>query len=139
MMLPVKKIYIDTRFKHNRSNRNSVFEFQLSQTVQLFDTAICFVDDIIIPHSLYIIDAYSNTMHVRQVNDNGIVYYRILTIPTQHHTGQTLAASIKAQLQSVFGSAMYNGVYNERKGAITITEATAHVTFVFFLRMTIWN
>ena len=132
MSLPVKKIYIDTRFKNKISNSNSDFKFQLSQTVQLPDNAICFVDDIIIPHSWYNIEDYNNKMYVRQLNDNGSVDDRILTIPTQNHTGQTLAAAIKSQLQSAFGSGMYNAVYNERKGTITITEATANVTFMIF-------
>ena len=132
MSLPVKKIYIDTRFKNKCSNSNSDFKFQLSQTVQLPDNAICFVDDIIIPHSWYSIEDYNNKMYVRQLNDNGSVDDRILTIPTQNHTGQTLAAAIKSQLQSAFGSGMYNAVDNERKGTITITEATANVTFMMF-------
>lgn len=132
MSLPVKKIYIDTRFKNKSSNSNSDFKFQLSQTVQLPDNAICFVDDIIIPHSWYSIEDYNNKMYVRQLNLNGTVDDRILTIPTQNHTGQTLAAAIKSQLQSAFGSGMYNAVYNERKGTITITEATANVTFMIF-------
>ena len=65
MSLPLKTIYIDTRFKNKSSNSNSDYKFQLSQTVQLLDNAICFVDGIIIPHSWYIIEDYNNTMYVR--------------------------------------------------------------------------
>lgn len=87
---------------------------------------------IIIPHRWCIVEQYINTLYVRQLNDNGSVYYRILTIPTQRHIGQTLAASIKSQLQSAFGSGMYNAYYNGRTVAITITKATANVAFMFY-------
>lgn len=127
-----KNTYLGTRFNNTRSNRNSNFKFQLSHTVQLLDNAICFVYAIIILHRWYIIEDSNNTMYVRQLNDNGSVYYRILTIPTHSHTGHTLAAAIKAQLQSAFGYGMYNAVYNERQGTHTITEATANVTFMIF-------
>ena len=43
-----------------------------------------------------------------------------------------MAAALKSQLQSAFGSGMHNAVYNARKGTITITEATANVTFMIF-------
>lgn len=131
MPLPVKQVYMDTRFKNKSSNRNSEFKFQFAHTVQLPDNAKCFVGDIIIPHSWYSLEEYTNEMCVRQLNDNGIVDDSILTFPTQSHTSQTLAAAIKSQLLSALGSGMYNAVYNERRGTSTITEATAHVPFMF--------
>lgn len=114
MSLPVIKRYIDTRFKNTRSNSNSDFKFQLSQTAQLSDNVICYVGYIIIHHSWYIIEDDINKLYVREVNDHGTVAGSILTIPTQHHTGQTVTAAIKSQLQSVFGSGPYNAVYHER-------------------------
>ena len=130
MALAVKKIYIDTRFKTKNSYSNSDFKFQLSQTVQLPDNCVCFIDDIIVPHSWYSIEDYNNRLYIRQLDIGGTADDRIITIASQNHTGQTLAAAIKSGLEAAFGAGTYNAVYNERKGTITITTSQANTTFM---------
>ena len=53
MSLPIKKIYIDTKYKTHDSISNSHFKVTLPQTVQLPDNTVFYVDDICIPHSWY--------------------------------------------------------------------------------------
>ena len=130
MSLTVKKIYIDTRFKTKNSNSNSDFKFQLSQTVQLPDNCVCFIDDIIVPHSWYSIEDYNNRLYIRQLDISGAADDRIITIPSQNHTGASLALAIKAGLESAFGAGTYNAVYNERKGTITVSTSQANITFM---------
>ena len=130
MSLTVKKIYIDTRFKTKNSNSNSDFKFQLSQTVQLPDNCVCFIDDIIVPHSWYSIEDYNNRLYIRQLDIGGSADDRIITIPSQNHTGASLAVAIKSGLEAAFGAGTYNAVYNERKGTITITTSQANTTFM---------
>ena len=130
MALAVKKIYIDTRFKTKNSYSNSDFKFQLSQTVQLPDNCVCFIDDIIVPHSWYSIEDYNNRLYIRQLDIGGTADDRTITLASQNPTGQTLAAAIKSELEAAFGAGTYNAVYNERKGTITITTSQANTTFM---------
>ena len=130
MALAVKKIYIDTRFKTKNSNSNSDFKFQLSQTVQLPDNCVCFFDDIIVPHSWWSIENYNNRLYIRQLDIGGSADDRIITIPSQKHTGASLELAIKAGLEAAFGAGTYHAVYNERKGTITITTSQATTTFM---------
>ena len=47
----IKKVYIDSRYKTNGSISNSDFKFELKEALGLPDNAVCYVDNISIPHS----------------------------------------------------------------------------------------
>ena len=47
--IPIKKVYIDSRFKTKDSKSNSDFKYELVESIQLPDKCVCFVDDVIIP------------------------------------------------------------------------------------------
>ena len=47
--LPIKKVYIDSRFKTKDSVSNSHFKYELVESLQLPDNTVCYVDDVIIP------------------------------------------------------------------------------------------
>ena len=59
--IPIKKVYIDSRFKTADSKSNSDFKYELTQSIQLPDTCCCFVDDVIIPVSWFNSDENSKT------------------------------------------------------------------------------
>ncbi len=63
--LPIRKIYIDTRFKTKDSISDSEFKYELNQSISLPDNCVCFVDDVIIPNSWYTIDENNNKLYVR--------------------------------------------------------------------------
>ena len=69
-------------------------------------------------------------MYIRQLDISGSADDRIITIPSQTHTGASLALAIKAGLEAAFGAGTYNAVYNERKGTITITTSQVNTTFM---------
>ena len=54
--IPIKKVYIDSRFKTKDSTSNSDFKYELVESIQIPDTCVCFIDDVIIPVSWYNID-----------------------------------------------------------------------------------
>ena len=54
--IPIRKVYIDSRFKTKDSKSNSEFKHELAESVELPDKCACFVDDVIIPVSWYNID-----------------------------------------------------------------------------------
>ena len=41
MTLPIKNMYIDSRFKTKDSRSNSEFKFELKQSIQLPDNCVC--------------------------------------------------------------------------------------------------
>ena len=60
MSLPIKKMYSDSRFKTKDSKINSKFKFELKQSMQLPDNCVCYIDDIVIPHTWYSIEDFNN-------------------------------------------------------------------------------
>ena len=60
-MLPIKKIYIDSRFKSSSSDSHSNFSIDLPDTFLMPDDTGFYIDDVCTPHSWYPIeDQYNN-------------------------------------------------------------------------------
>ena len=130
MALRIKKVYIDSRFKTKDSISNSDFKFQLTETVDLPLNCVCCVDDIIIPHSWHTVEYFNNKIYVIQVLSSPLTAtYVILTLTKQNHTGTTLAAAIKSQLDVALGSDNYTVVFNVHRNTITNTSLVANTTF----------
>ena len=55
-----KKVYVDSRYKSNDSVRNSGFKFELKEALYLTGNAVCYIDDISIPHTWYTIEENLN-------------------------------------------------------------------------------
>ena len=64
--LPIKKVYIDSRFKTKNSASHSHFKYELVESLQLPDNTVCYIDDVIIPHSYFIFDSNNNLLYVRR-------------------------------------------------------------------------
>ena len=79
-MLPIKKLYVDSRFKSKDSVSDTNFKVDLPQTLLMPQNAVFYIDDVSIPVSWYTIDEGRNNkfyfrvdgmMHVVQlVNGN---------------------------------------------------------------------
>ena len=66
-MLPVKKIYIDTKKKTADSISNSNFQYEIPETIALPHNTIFYIDDVCIPHSWYTIeDGVNDRIHARE-------------------------------------------------------------------------
>ena len=52
-ILPIKKMYCDTKFRRKDSKFSSSFEIDLPGTLKLPDNCVSFVDDIDIPVTWY--------------------------------------------------------------------------------------
>ena len=75
MSLPVKKIYIDTRYRTTDSISTSQFKWELPDTLALAHNTIFHLDDISIPHSWYIVEEDVNDALYIQISTlvNGFV------------------------------------------------------------------
>ena len=101
--LPVKKIYIDSKFKTLDSFSNTNFKYQLPRNVTLPSNCTFYIDDVSIPHSWWTIEA--------GVNDRLFVqWYALgppvpgffsssvdtaLQIPAGNYNGTTLASTLQ--------------------------------------------
>ena len=59
-MLPIKKIYIDSKFKTLDSVSSSNFKIDLQSTLLFPENSVFYIDDISIPHSWYTIEENIN-------------------------------------------------------------------------------
>ena len=130
--LPIKKVYIDSRFKTNDSSSNSHFKYELVESLQLPDNTVCFIDDVIIPHSYFNVDENNNRLYVRQFNDlNSTVLDVPVVIDTNNHTTSTLVASIQNALNGAYGTNAMTVTFDSRKLTLTITENTGKSVKLF--------
>ena len=65
--IPIKKEYIDSRFKTKDSISNSDSKYELVESIHLLDKCVCFVDDVIIPVSWYNIDESNQNVYARRM------------------------------------------------------------------------
>ena len=59
-MLPIKKIYIDSKFKTLDSVSSSNFKIDLQSTLLFPENSVFYIDDVSIPHSWYSIEENIN-------------------------------------------------------------------------------
>ena len=90
MILPVKKIYIDSTYKTLDSVSDSNFKIDLPQSLLMPHNAIFYVDDIMLPHSFYTINTGINdTMYV-SAELSGAPYNYAVSVAEGMYTGSLL-------------------------------------------------
>ena len=138
-MLPVKKIYVDTKNKTTDSISNSQFKWELPETISLPHNTIFFVDDISIPHSWYTINQNMNDRIYMQVTDIQVLNpifsgpkpneCRIITLTPGHYNLQQLSAEIATKANAAFANpnlaTHFSTSPNNTNNTITITPLDA--------------
>ena len=121
--LPIRKVYIDSRYKTPNSNSHSDFTFELKQTIDLPNNVACYIDDIVIPHCWYSIESFNNKLYFQE-HDTLVDTYkeRILTLTSQNYSGTSLATAISNALSGASLTATYTVTYNTTKGTITTRQ-----------------
>ena len=90
-MLPIKKIYIDTRFKTNDSRSHSEFNIDLPTTLLMPEDTGFYIDDVCIPHAWYTVNENVNDQVHFFVSHDGL---RSATVPEGIYNITNLAAAI---------------------------------------------
>ena len=98
-MLPIKKIYIDTRFKSSDSVSHSDFHIDLPTTFLMPEDTGFYIDDVCIPHSFYTIETNVNDQ-LQYVYNNST---RTVTIPEGYYNITTLATAIADGMHTAIG------------------------------------
>ena len=99
-MLPIKKIYIDTRFRSSDSASHSDFSIDLPTTFLMPEDTGFYIDDVCIPHSFYTIEEGVNDRLQFVYVDNTT---RTVTIPEGYYNITTLASAIADGMNAAMG------------------------------------
>ena len=99
-MLPIKKIYIDTRFRSSDSASHSDFNVDLPTTFLMPEDTGFYIDDVCIPHSFYTIEEGVNDRLQFAYVDNTT---RTVTIPEGYYNITTLASAIADGMNAAMG------------------------------------
>ena len=129
--LPIKKVYIDSRFKTKGSVSNSHFKYELVESLQLPDNTVCYVDDVIIPHSYFNISD-NDTLYVRVYDDNSNSNNdKIIYLEHNNHNISSLLQDIQAKLNAAYGQNIIVVTFDSRKLSLTFTESTGKEVKLF--------
>ena len=96
-MLPIKKMYIDTRFKSADSRSHSDFQIVFPTTLLLPDDTGFYIDDVCIPHAWYTINANVNDQVHFYYGDDGL---RSATVPEGIYNTNKLAFAIADEINA---------------------------------------
>ena len=130
--IPIKKVYIDSRFKTKDSKSNSEFKYELVESIQLPDKCVCFVDDVIVPHSWYNIDENNRYLYIRRFQDlSNTKTDRIVPIEVSNHTPDSLTDAVQDALNTAFGAGVFSVSYDPRKLKLSITAESQSEVKVF--------
>ena len=98
-MLPIKKIYVDTRFMNLNSKSSSDFTIDLPQSYTFPDNTVAYIDDVCIPVSWYTIqEGRNNYLYIRV---NGVI--RTVEIAEGIYNIESLNDAIVDELNIHFG------------------------------------
>ena len=100
-MLPIKKIYVDSKYKTSDSISSTDFSIQLNETLYMPDNACFYVSDVCIPHSWYTCESGVNNKFYLQIKFNNVTSDIILTLDSKNYTGSDLIVELLTQLNKI--------------------------------------
>ena len=112
--LPVKKIYVDTKFRRKDSVSTSNFKVDLPYSLTFPDNAIFYIDDINIPNSFYVVQAGLNDKLYFRLTDGALNADYILTIPEGNFNGSQFATVLQEQLFAVTNGLLVQSSFDTR-------------------------
>ena len=116
MSLPVKKVYIDSRFRTSDSLSTSSFKFQLARNLYMPKNTVFYVEDVCIPNTWLTIEEGQNDSFY--ISMGGASTSFVLKLASGQYTATTLATAIQTQINN-------NGTL---AGHITVSPNTAFNT-----------
>ena len=125
MTLPIKKIYIDTRFKTADSNSNSDFKIQLKSSYALPRNSVFYIEDFVASHAFYAVEQGINNKFYFKLNSN----FYVVTIPPSNYNGTTLASTLQSLINTVT-TLTFSVVFSINQNNLTITPPAGYNLFV---------
>jgi hypothetical protein len=129
-MLPIKKIYIDSRFKTPDSASHSDFYINLPNTYLMPNDTGFYIDDVCIPHSWYPIDTDVNNWIFFQQNGLNLE----CSVPFGNYSVKDLNQAIVDAMNEKVGFVTYATYYNAKTNSIGIQLADSDSPTEFKIR-----
>ena len=100
-MLPVKKLYIDSKFRTADSRSTSSFTIDLKESLTMPDDALFIVDDVVIPHSWYLINSNNRKLYLRIFGAAGQTADRLYVVELDegNYDGEGLANHVAKKIR----------------------------------------
>jgi hypothetical protein len=139
-MLPVKKIYIDSKFRTKDSVSSAHFKYDLPESFLMPENCGYYVCDVCIPHSWMTIEpGINDKFYIHTSDDNTNVNLRpnenyAIQLDSRQYTGAELALEISSKLAArLTGTAFAGGLtasYNASTQTISIITTYSNMTFI---------
>ena len=128
-LLPVKKIYCDTKFRRSDSKSTSNFKIDLPQTLKLPDNCVFYIDDVSIPHSWHTVETGINDkLYVRlQLANGGSINDYIITLDSKTYSGTQFVAMIVSKITAVTSGAATTGSYDTQSKRMSVSVANLDI------------
>ena len=126
-MLPIKKIYIDSRFKSSDSASNSDFKIDLPTTLLMPEDTGFYIDDVCVPHTWYPIEAGINNVIVFQF----AIETKSITVAPGNYSVKDLGVAIVAAMNAEVHVTAFESGYDAKTNSLTIKLTSAFATNSF--------
>jgi len=143
-ILPVKKIYCDTKFKRNDSKSNSNFKIDLPQTLKLPDNCVFYIDDVSIPNSFYTVELNINDkLYFRlQLSSGGTFTDYLVTLDSKTYNGVQFAAEMQSKITAITAGSATACSYDSQSKNMSVSVANFDINFFTdaeLQSLTTWN
>ena len=125
--LPIKKLYIDTRYKSSDSISSTNFKINLPQSLTFPNNSVFYVDDISIPNAWYVIEKNINDkLYINVTSNNTLINkFYIITIDPGNYTAIDFANELHTKcalsitdIPAANGNIFLTITYNYKKNSI---------------------
>jgi len=138
-MLPIKKIYIDSKHRTKDSVSTSHFKYDLPESFLMPDNTGFYVCDVTIPHSWYTVEhGINDRFYLHVSNDNANVDLRpnmnyAIILYSKQYTGSSLALELTTKMTNVLTGTAYpaslTATYSAATQTISIATSFTDMTF----------
>ena len=130
-LLPIKKIYCDTKFRRADSKSTSNFKLDLPVTLKLPDNCIFYVDDVSIPYAWHtVVQNVNDKLYFRlQLANGGSMNDYIITLDSKTYTGTQFVAMIVSKITAVTSGASTTGAYDTQSKRMSLSVANLDINF----------
>jgi hypothetical protein len=129
-MLPINKLFIDSRHKTSDSRSNTDFKFQLKESINLPDNTVAMITDVVIPNTIFTIEYFNENLYFRHVS-NGVTTDHIIKLAHKNYDISTLRDELVNVLNTTTNTTAFQGEYNDQNGTITISITNNDTFYIF--------
>lgn len=98
-------------------------KYEITESIDIADNTMCYIDDISIPHTWYTIEDYNGQLYIETTNSDLTLSASIITTPMGNYTASGLATALTSLLQTRFPEYGFSCNYNHNVGTIKITSS----------------